>query len=362
MQHKTNRRVKMLTAIVIPLALITAACGSSAPNGQGGSTVGTVKHQTIGYIDIVAAGGMQIRWYNFLTAAADKLGWDVKLVDAGGVATKALQGMQRFVSEGVSAIVVSCVDTGPLMPGLRAAKAANIPVIALGCAVPEPVDAWDAVYAEQEQPLAEALSAYLVTELKKQDCNKVSVLQDRTILVGRQRSDFFISALKKANFDVVSTPVIPETSIVPSTQTAVSATLAADPATCAFVPIFDFSVGATVAQLKSLGKADSVSVYSYYADNVNLPLLLEPKSSLKGVVDGPVEQVSLVAISELLNHFQTGDKIDRNAADNLKIDFNVITAANAPKNIPNYITPWDTNEYLAPFISEWNKKYGLSLK
>src|SRR5205823_5205084 len=136
-----------------------------------------------------------------------------------------------------------------------------------------------------------------------------------TILVGRLRSDYFINALKKAGIQLVSTPVIPETSIAPSTTQAIKGTLQAHPDTKAFVPVFDFSVGPGVQALKSLGpSAKGVAIYTYYADQVNLPLMLQKDSPIKGVVDGPVEQVSLVAVDQLLRHFNTGEPLDRNAA------------------------------------------------
>jgi ribose transport system substrate-binding protein len=353
------------------IALAATGCSTGTSNAQSGGSgssgasaisSGKVPHKTIGYVDIVASGGMQKRWYNYVTAASKVLGWDVKLVDANGVAATGLKGVQQFVSQGVDAILVSCIDTGPLVPGLTAARNAGIPVIAVGCTQPPPTNSFDAVYAEPEQALANALNGYLVTALKAKNCKNVAVLQDRTILIGRMRSDYFIKALKDSGFNVVATPVIPETSIVPSTRSAILGTLTAHPETCAFVPIFDFSVGTAIASLKSLGKSSSVGVYSYYADDVNLPLLREPDSALQAVVDGPVEQVSFVAIDQLLAHFLRGAKIDPNAADSLKIDFTNFTKANAPAFQTGYLTPWDTATYMKPFIQKWNSTYHLTLR
>jgi ABC-type sugar transport system substrate-binding protein len=363
----SRRRALPAVAAGLAAALLISACASGGPGAASGGGPGTaaksgkVPHETIGYVDVEASGGMQKRWYNFLTAAARSLGWTVKLTDASGVASTALQGVQQYVSQGVSAIVVSCVDTGPLVPGLNAAQQASIPVIALGCDVPPPASLYSAVYAENEHLLASSLSTALVSALKARNCKQVAVLEDQTILVGRERSAFFVNALKSSGFNVVATPVIPETSIVPSTRTAISGTLAAHPGTCAFVPIFDFSVGPAVAELQSLGKSRTVGVYSYYADDVNLPLLRQPGSALQAVVDGPVEQVSLVAIDQLLKHFLTGAKISPNAAAALKVPYTVFTKKNAPANPPGYVTPWSVAKYLNPYIQQWNSTYHLHL-
>jgi ABC-type sugar transport system substrate-binding protein len=372
MRLMTNRRALPVAAAGLAAALLLGACSSSGSGGgssssagggsSGAASSGKPPHETIGYVDIAASGGMQKRWYNFLTAAAKPLGWTVKMTDANGVASTALQGVQSYVSQGVNAIIISCVDTGPLVPGLAAAKAANIPVIALGCEVPPPTNLYSATYAENEQSLATSLNNYLNKALKAKTCQQVAVLQDNTILVGRERSTYFINALKGSGFNIVATPVIPETSIVPSTTTAISATLAAQPGTCAFVPAFDFSVGPAVAELQALGKSSTVGVYSYYADDVNLPLLRKPNSALQAVVDGPVEQVSLVAIDQLLAHFMKGAVIDPSAASSLTVPFTVFTKANAPANPAGYITPWSISTYLTPYLQKWNSTYNLKLR
>jgi ABC-type sugar transport system substrate-binding protein len=339
--------------------------GSSASNTSNTSKVSNVSKsppkKTIGYVDIEASGGMQKRWYNFFTAATKELGWTVRLTDANGVSSVGLSGIQQYVNDRVNAIVVTCLDTAPLLPGLQAARAAKIPVIEIGCQEPAPLSAWNAVYAEPERQMANYFSSYLVKALSARKCDQVSVLQDDTILIARLRSTMIITALRKAGVNVVSTPVIPETSIVPSTQAAVSGTLTAHPGTCAFIPIFDFSSGPAASELETLNNT-TAKVYTYYADDVNDPLLLNPASPLVAVVDGPVEQVSLVAVDQLLNHFMTGAPINEKAANGLKVPFTIFTKSNAPKNYSGYITPWSVNKYLTPFVKKWNAKYGFKLR
>lgn len=359
---------RVLGLVVVALAVGIAGCGSSSKSsssssGSSSSSSASAKppSKTIGYVDILSAGAQQKRWFSYFKAGADVLGWKVIDKSANGVGTAGLQAVQNFVQQGVDAIVVSCIDTPVLRPGLVAARNAKIPVIAVGCQNGPPDNAWDATYAENDKALAEKLSTYVVAQLKKAPVQKASVLQDRTILVGRLRSDFFINALKKANINIVSTPVIPETSIEPSTTQAIKATMQATPDNQAFIPVFDFSSGPSVAALKSLGLDKKVSVYTYYADEVNLPLLLQPGSPLKAVVDGPVEQVSLVTLDQLLRHFVKGTKIDPNAANNLKVDYVIFTKANAPAFHKGYITPFPVGKYLAPFVQRWNTDLGYKL-
>jgi ABC-type sugar transport system substrate-binding protein len=366
------RRVKGAVAVLAMTALAggAGACGSSSDDAAGSSTAATSASQgvkkpdakTIGYVDIMSAGAMQKRWFNYFKAASDTLGWKVIDQSANGVGSAGLKAVQAFVQQGVDAIVVSCIDTGVLRPGLVAAKRANIPVVALGCQNGPPDDAWDATYAEDDQALAEKLASHVVAEFHQQGVTKASVLQDRTILVGRLRSDYFINALKRAGIELVSTPVIPETSIAPSTTQAIKSTLQAHPDTKAFIPVFDFSVGPGVQALKSLGSsAKGVGIYTYYADQVNLPLMLKTDSPIKGVVDGPVEQVSLVAVDQLLRHFNTGKPLDPDAGKQLKVDYVIFTPKNAPKATPGYVTPFPVGTYLAPFVQRWNSEFHYQL-
>jgi ABC-type sugar transport system substrate-binding protein len=363
---RNNRRpgFRHLAAIAIVATAFTAIAvmGASAASSHPAAKSASPPKETIGYVDIFSSGAMQQRWYNFFTAATKQLGWTVIDKSANGVTPAALAAVRNFVASHVNAIVVSCVDTGPLRPGLEAAHAAHIPVIALGCQNGPPNNAWDATYAESDPQLARTLGAYVVSQLKAKGITEASVLQDRTILVGRLRSDYFISTLRKAGIKLVTTPVIPETSIVPSTDQAVRSTLSAYPNVGAFIPVFDFSVGPAVQTLGQLGKSSSVAIYSYYADLVNLPLMLKPGSPIKGLVDGPVEQVSLVAIDQLLHHFMTGKPVDRNAGTNLHVKYVIFTPANHPPYAKSYVTPWSSSKYLAPYVAKWNKEYGFSLK
>jgi ABC-type sugar transport system substrate-binding protein len=350
----------VLVGCVLSTLLVVGGSSISA-SASGSMATKAPPKETIGYVDIVAGGGQQKRWYQFFTAATKALGWTVHLTDANGVNSVGLKGVQQYVNQRVNAIVVSCIDTGPLLPGLRAAAAAKIPVIAVGCQQSQPTSVWNAIYSEPEQKMANAFSSYLVKTLHNRNCNQVSVLQDQTILVGRLRSQMIIAALRKAGITLVSTPVIPETSIVPSTQAAVTGTLTANPGTCAFIPIFDFSAGPTVAELQTL-KNTTAKVYTYYADNVNTPLLRDPATPLAAVVDGPVDQVSLVAVDQLLKHFMTGASLDRNAAARLIVPFTIYTKSNAPAIYPGYLSPWNVNKYLAPFVKQWNAKYNFKLR
>lgn len=353
-------------ALVVMAACLAALGGASAMAAASHRGTHAAAHaakppsETIGYVDINSSGAMQKRWYHFFTTATKLLGWKVVLDNANGVPATGLTDVRNLISQGVNAIVVSCIDTSTLHPALVQAKHAGIPTIALGCQNGPPTGDWSATYAESDPALARFLAAYVVKYLKAHHITSATVLQDRTLLIGRLRSDYFISALRKAGIKLVSTPVIPETSIDPSTTTAVDSALSADPHLGAIIPVFDFSVGPTVAALASQ-HATHVSVFSYYADQVNLPLMIKAGSPIKGLVDGPVEQVSLVAVDQLLRHFVTHAAINPSAADRLKINYTIFTPSHHPKYTASYVTPWNVDSYLAPYVHAWDSAYHYKL-
>ncbi len=346
----------VIVAVGCSLLIAAVGCGSS---GTTSSTSGGVKARTIGYVDVLAAGAMQKRWYDYFVKGADKLGWKVKLADAAGDPSVALTDAENFINQGVDALAVSCVETGGLRAALDDAKAKNIPIVAVGCAEPPPTDAWSGVYAEDDPGLAKTLAKFVVQNLGAG--SEVGILSDAALLVGRERTDLITSELKNAGINVVATTVIPETDIVHSSTVGTADILNGHPNVKAIICVFDWSAGPAIAAIQQAGKTSSVNVYSFYADQVNLPLMIKPGSPLKGLVDGPVEQVSLVALDQLLAHFQNGSKIDPNAAKSLNVNFTVFTPDQHPDLTANYVGPWSLDKYGKPFFDKWNKTYGLHL-
>lgn len=369
MKHQPFRRRLRARALTTGLIAVLVMVGVTA-FGIASSSASVAAHssrraskppaETIGYVDLNAGGAMQKRWYHFFTAASSTLGWKVIYDNANGVPATGLTDMRNLIQQGVNALVVSCIDSSTVNPALLQAKHAGIPTIALGCQNGPPNN-WSATYAENDPALAKFLGAYVVKYLKAHHIRTASVLQDHTILIGRERSESLIAALKKAGIKLVSTPVIPETSIDPSTTQAVNSAISADPNLGAIIPVFDFSVGPTVQALSALHNHKTV-VFSYYADQVNLPLMLKPGSPIKGLVDGPVEQVSLVAVDQLLRHFETKAPLNPSAANSLKIPYVIFTPQHHPKYTSGYVTPWNVDSYLAPYVKSWNAKYHLHLK
>lgn len=350
---------RRFVTIAVGCSLLIAGCGGGNSTSGGASTPGGVKARTIGYVDIVAAGAMQKRWYDYFVKGATKLGWKVKLADAAGDPSLALTQAENFINQGVDALAISCIETGGLRAALDDAKAKNIPTIAIGCGMPPPVEAWSGVYAEDDAGLAKTLATFITSKIGAG--SEVGILADAALTVGHIRTDLITSELKSAGIKVVATTVVPLTDIVHGSTVGTADILNGHPNVKAIIAIYDFFAGPAIAAIQQAGKESTVSVYSFYADQVNLPLMIAPNSPLKGLVDGPVEQVSLVALDQLLAHFEKGAKIDHDAAKNLNVQFTVFTQDQHPTFAEGYVTPWSLDQYGKPFFDKWNQTYGLHI-
>lgn len=354
-----SRRFGALVASVATLALALGACGSDDDGGSSsGSSGGTgVEQRTIGYVDQLHAGAMQQRWYNYFKAATDSLGWEVRLQDAKGDPALGVTQAVNFVNQGVDAIVVSCLDTGPMRRALVAAERDDIPMIGLGCPTPQPEE-WSAVYAEDEAALSRTLADYIV-EQAGGDRGETAVLYDTQLLAGRIRYETLTEELESSPVEIVGSQVIDLTNIEATSRQATSTFLNSNPGLSSVISVYDYFAPPAVSAIKSADRVGEVEVYGYYADSHNLPILRAPNSPLTALVDGPVEQVSLLAVDQLLAHFENDEDFDSGATDELDVEYEIFTPENAPKYSKDYVTPYPVERYLRPFEERWRKEHGL---
>lgn len=358
MFHATRRRLATAAALALTVAGL-AACGSDSDDTASTSAAADkpgVEKRTIGYVDNLHSGPMQQRWFNYFTAATDQLGWEVRLQDAkGDAALGAKQGV-NLVNQGVDALVISCFDTAPMRPAINAAKKKDIPILSVGCPLPEQ-EAWDAVYHQDDNALSKALAEYVESQAPPSG-GKIGVLYDDQLLSGRMRNDVFNETMKDSDTEIVGSEAIGLTDIESRSRKASNAFLSANPDLTGIVAIYDIYAPPAVSAIKAAKRTDDVSVYAYYANANNLPPLIDPKSPLQALVDGPVEQVSLVAVDQLLSHFEKGTKLDPAAADDLEVNYDIYTKEDHPELTDDYITPYPVDDYLDAYTEKWQQEYG----
>jgi ribose transport system substrate-binding protein len=89
-------------------------------------------HKTLGIIEDAATDPAAVYVTNSATAAAKAAGWSVLLTDAEDEPSKAVAGMEDYVARGVTGLLVEIFVSSELTNGLKAARAAHIPVVTWG--------------------------------------------------------------------------------------------------------------------------------------------------------------------------------------------------------------------------------------
>jgi ABC-type sugar transport system substrate-binding protein len=352
--RRKRRTAAVLTAVLLTAGL--ASCGNNDGSKPASSNGSGLKARTIGYVDVTHAAGQQLRWYSFFKAATDKLGWDVKLVDTKGAPAAANAGIQTLVSRGVDAIAVSCWDSKTVQPGINAAHRAHIPIIEVGCLDSESGNQWDAWYGGPGTKLTNALADFVLQKVKAGD--EVAVQELNVLETTRIFSTVLNTRLKDAGVSIVEHMQNDLTDPTKAGSLA-SGAVRAHPHLKAIIATINVASPPTITALKQLNRND-VSVYSYVVDALQLPLLTAPHSVLKGIVDGPVEQLCMQAVTDLLMHFEKGDHLGFRAeypVDGIK----VYTAADAPKLTKGFLGPYSPQQYIQKYVDEWNTKLGLHI-
>jgi ABC-type sugar transport system substrate-binding protein len=333
----------------------TATASAASPAAQTAGPV--VEKKTIGYVTIFG-DPVQLRVARVFQEAATQVGWKVIFQDAKGQPAQALRIMQNFVNQKVDAIVSSSVETSFVTSALADARKAGIPTISTGAIIGGNLKAWSAVYVESEQGLSTALAKYVAAQTPPAGKNHIGIIWNNEYLPGTLRYNFFKKALTKTRYSASQQHLVSATDPTQGSQKAASSMLAADPKISAILAIFDWMAPPAITAIHAAG-LNNVSVYSYYADNTNLPLLEQANSPLKAVVDGNVEQVCAVAVDQLLRHFVLHKPFVQNAASTLKFKYTVYTKANAPKFSKSYLGPVTVASVVSPWLAKWKKAYTI---
>jgi ABC-type sugar transport system substrate-binding protein len=126
---------KFGAAVLAVGCLVAAGCGSGSDGDSataaGGGSGSSGKKYNIGIVAFAAADQTSSQAIAGYKAEAAKLGYKVTVVDPQGSVDKAVGAMQDLVQKRVDLMMVTVFPSTALTAGLRAAKAANIPVVSL---------------------------------------------------------------------------------------------------------------------------------------------------------------------------------------------------------------------------------------
>ncbi|GGE04873.1 sugar ABC transporter substrate-binding protein [Aureimonas endophytica] len=115
----------------------------------------------LGIVSISATEANNVRYIAGATAAAEKAGWQVSVIDAAGSADQANSAIQNFAGRGAGAIIDMVFPYSSIGAGLAAAKDAGIPVVTWGGGLGSSVAATNGSGAPIAQPVIEKMIADL---------------------------------------------------------------------------------------------------------------------------------------------------------------------------------------------------------
>ncbi|KQT43165.1 sugar ABC transporter substrate-binding protein [Aureimonas sp. Leaf454] len=115
----------------------------------------------LGIVSISATEANNVRYIAGATAAAEKAGWTVSVIDAAGSADQANSAIQNFAGRGAGAIIDMVFPYSSIGAGLAAAKDAGIPVVTWGGGIGSSVAATNGSGAPIAQPVIETMIADL---------------------------------------------------------------------------------------------------------------------------------------------------------------------------------------------------------
>lgn len=125
---RSKRGIAGLLALCLATALLVAGCGSSDNKGGGEAKK---KDITIGFTTIVLADPFFVKLNNSMKAEAKKQGVDLILNNPNGDPAAQANAVEGFTEQHVDVIMFDAIDPKGILPSLKAAQAAGIPVVAV---------------------------------------------------------------------------------------------------------------------------------------------------------------------------------------------------------------------------------------
>jgi ABC-type sugar transport system substrate-binding protein len=357
--------MKKFTACAAAIAALAAlsACGSSnssstSSSASTGTSSGSANSAFTGSTKLPSGkvGVLQINaqseriqvWGNTAKDGLKKLGWSAEVVDGKGDPAAWAQAMSTFITEKVDGIITLAIDPAAILPQLKAAKAAGIPVITAGITVAgNGTDQYAARYAPPDGTFGEVLVKYLKTKFP---AGTEYTDQDLTAVSGAHA---LITAadplMKAAGFKLAGTKDLNPADLVPQTTKAAVDLARGNPNAKIMVTCCDFAPPIVVPALKQAGKS-SVLIAARYDNPSNLALIRKGAPVVIAAADSDISV--LTAIDQLVAKKASGTAIDPKA-DSGKYTFSIVTKDNVPAS--GFV--YDPAKQLATFTKKWESEY-----
>ena len=140
--HPGMKQRRTVLAGLVVLSLALTACGGGDDTASGGGSGGGGEAKQIAIVSpYLSQQPVTKEVVDDFTAAAEAKGWEVKTVDVNNDFARMNTEISGAASRGVDAIVLGMGDPQQMGPGLKAAQAADIPVIGLDAGVADGITA-----------------------------------------------------------------------------------------------------------------------------------------------------------------------------------------------------------------------------
>jgi ABC-type sugar transport system substrate-binding protein len=325
----------------------SATTGATAPTG-GFSGATKLPSGKVGVLQVNAQSERIQIWGKTAEDALSKVGWEAEVIDGKGDPAAWAQAMTTFTNAKVDGIITFAIDPAAILPQLKAAKEAGIPVITAGITVDGPgKDLYAASYAPPDGKFGAMLADYLK---EKFPAGTEYVDQDLTAVSGAHA---LITAgdplMKAAGFELVGTKDLNPADLVPQTSKAAVDLTSGNPDAKIMLTCCDFAPPIVVPALKQAGK-DSVTVAARYDNPSNLDLIRSGAPVVIAAADS--DQSVLIAIDQLLAKKASGTAIDPKA-DAGKYEFKMVDKATVPADG----LVFDPADQIAAAVKEWQAEY-----
>ncbi len=278
--------VGALSACDTPAASSSAGGGSAAaatvpaptgvPKACPSKSGGAFK---IGVVDIDEQTAFFTQMNDGIKAVAQQAGAQVQIVSGKDDAATQVSGVENLTSSGVDAIIVDPYDSQALVPALKAAKKAGIPVVSADGSVADPSAIDTQVGTPNEEGGQELAKALLKITNGKGNVAVVTALNS-AIQIQRQKG--FEDAVKQGGMSIGT--VVDGQNVNEKAQTAAENLLTGNPGLQYLYATGSPALDGAIAAARSQGVTDSLSIVGWDLDSTSAAALQQ------GVVKAVLQQ------------------------------------------------------------------------
>lgn len=179
-----RKRLMSIFMCRIMTAMLLAGCGGKESNEE--STDTKDKGIKIGFAMKTQEGSYFVKLVENVEKQCEDLGWKCITLNADRDVEKEAENMESLISQGVDLIFLDCVESDSVVPSVKMAKDAGIPVIAVDNGVTEKAEVLTTVYSNNKQNGRMVGLAY-AEKMKDQPINAIMLSGSKGDVAGYER-------------------------------------------------------------------------------------------------------------------------------------------------------------------------------